>query len=106
MSDTPYVNDASFNLARKMELKLQSLPPEAGLIFVGVDPEPAPRGVATKFFVRVGVERKFEEGTGIALVKSVLEEEITSGLSITAVVYRGVRGASKHALQGLGSLPS
>jgi hypothetical protein len=78
-----------------MEGKFASLPSQAGILFISVQPQPEEDGKSIEFFVRLGLSRQFEEGTGKALIKKILEDEIRAGLRIFSAVYRGVSGACR-----------
>lgn len=103
-----YVNELSRHLALGMEQRFQRLPPSAGVLFVSVRAVPESDGVAKSFEVRLGINRLFEEETGLALIKRVLEPEIAEKkFSISASVYRGVLGAARDENhEGPGPLPS
>lgn len=107
MNDIPYVSDEAAAVAREMESRIQRLPPEAGVLFVGVEVAPAPGGKSNRFTVRLGIHRRLEESTGLALVKKVLEQELNRGEQISVSVFRGVAGATGElALPRLGASPS
>ena len=91
-----YVNVTSNLLARQMEVKLQELPASVGIIFVSVDPIPAPEGSCTDFVVTLGLSRTFEQGLGAILVNQVLKDEKSKGLEISTKVFRGVPGACRN----------
>jgi hypothetical protein len=92
-----YVSDLANALARTMEDKIQKLPPEAGVMFVGVRPEPMEGGTSTNFLVYLGVSRKFETSTGKSLAEHVLREEAAAGAKILVFAYRGVAGACRDS---------
>ena len=95
MDDLPYVSELARQTSRKMEAKFSSLPPGAGVIFVGVTAEKALQGKSVVFTVRLGMSRLYEKATGEALIRDVLRDEIASGaFTINASVYLGVPGAS------------
>ena len=93
MSDVPYVNEEAVLRAQELEKKFLKLPPESGVLFISVRPIPTPGGRTKEFDVRLGISRRYEEGTGMAIIKKVLEDDLKGGLDISAAVYRGVRGA-------------
>lgn len=90
-----YVTEGAAELAREMEKKFQRLAPQAGVVFVGVKPIPIDGGKVRTFEVRLGISRRLDESTGMALVRKVLEDETKMGLEITAAIYRGVSGAAR-----------
>lgn len=89
-----YVSEASIAAADRMEEKFLTLPPEAGIIFVSVHPEPIEGGKCHIFDVRLGVPKSFDPGTGVALVQKVLELEVNF-FEIRASVYLGTSGAAR-----------
>lgn len=94
----PYVNDASFRTAQEFENRLRGLPAEAGVIFVGVSAVPIQGGVCKTFSIVLGLDRKFEEETGHALLKKVFEREIQDGkIGVNARVFRGSPGAAGYS---------
>lgn len=90
-----YVSEGANALARQMETKLLDLPPEAGIIFVGVQAEPTETGYSQKFVVILGVSRLFDTATGKILAEHILRNEIAEGARITVFAYRGVAGACR-----------
>jgi hypothetical protein len=95
MNPVPYVSEKAQEVARWMERRLQEVSRDAGVIFISVKAVPALKGDSINFEVRLGIERRFEEGTGIALIKHVFEEQINGGiLNIDAAVFRGVCGSA------------
>ncbi len=90
-----YVSEKSLELALRMERKLSSLPPSAGVLFVAVQAQPEEGGESKEFFIRLGMVKSLTERTGKALVEQVLAEEMRSGLKIFAGVYRGVPGTCR-----------
>lgn len=103
-----YVSEKSNEIAREMERRFQRLPHEAGILFVGVQAVPTEDGEAKAFEVRVGIARRFESSTGMAIIKKVLEQEIEEKkFAISASVYRGVSGAARDENDEVpGPLPS
>jgi hypothetical protein len=94
----PYVSEEAFHLAQEFESRIRRLPPEAGIIFVGVSAVPCKGGKSDSFDIVLGIDRKFEEATGQALLRKVFEEEIKDGeLAITGRVFRGTAGAAGDA---------
>jgi hypothetical protein len=90
-----YVSEGANALARHMEAKLLDLPPEAGIIFVGVQAEPCQNGYSQEFIVILGVSRVFDTATGKVLAEHILRNEIAEGARITVFAYRGVAGACR-----------
>jgi hypothetical protein len=84
-------------LASLLERKFQALPPHAGVVFVSIEPLPAPEGRTTRFRLVLGMGRLFEKDTGLALVKALLEKEIDRGLVFNTTVVRGVGGACRDS---------
>jgi hypothetical protein len=96
MHELDYVSDEAAERAREWERRFQQLPPSAGVLFVSVAASPAPRGECRTYEVRLGIQRGFEEATGIALIRHVLAAEIESGrFQIRGAAYRGVAGAAR-----------
>jgi hypothetical protein len=94
MPEVPYVSETAAEKARELESRFLTLPPEAGVLFVAIHAVPALGGKTEEFDVRLGISRQFEEGTGLAIIKKVLEDDLASGdIRVSAAVYRGVRGA-------------
>jgi hypothetical protein len=90
-----YVSEQVNIMARRMEAKIQKLPPEAGVMFVGVCPEPMNNGQSTNFIIYLGISRDFETSIGRSLAEHVLREEMTSGAKVLVFAYRGVAGACR-----------
>lgn len=103
-----YVNESSLDLAKEMEKRFTTLHPTAGVLFIGVRAVPVPGGKSKTFEVRLGIQRKFDEGTGMAIIKKVLEKELlqSSGYTILASVYRGSAGRACDASDEAASKPS
>lgn len=95
-----YVDDRSLRKVFQAEEKIRELPSEAGVLFVSVKAEPIEGGDAKRFSVCLGMPRRFDEGTGTALVKHVLKDILT-GCDIDVRVLRGVTGACRD--DGAGS---
>lgn len=89
-----YVGEASAVLAREFERKLQKLPKDAGILFVGVQAVPALDGNSKSFEVRLGLRRR-SAGGGSALVKFVFQEELANGVRFQVSAYPGVSGADR-----------
>lgn len=90
-----YVSEGANALAREMEAELCKLPAPAGILFASVSAVPEEEGVVTSFEVVLGIRRIFEEGTGVALIQTVLGGYIKAGVDIRARVYRGISGAGR-----------
>jgi hypothetical protein len=90
-----YVSAETHRKAREMERLFAALPPQAGVLFVSIRPDPTEDGKGESFFLRLGIARRFEEETGLALVKKVLQEELRQGLRIRVGVHRGISGACR-----------
>lgn len=101
-----YVSEDSVKRARDMEKRLQSLRSDAGVIFVGVTAEPAPDGNCKTFNVHLGVTRAIGVATGRALVRHVLDSELSGGFLILASVYQGVPGAAHDASDEAPGVPA
>lgn len=94
---TPYVSEKSFQQAREFEQRLQDLPKEAGILFVGVQAYPEAGGDSREFHFTLGIDRKFEEETLKAVLRKTFEKEIEDGyFIITSRIYRGICGAAAH----------
>lgn len=81
-----------------MERRFQLLPPEAGILFISVRPDPVLGGLCNKFTIFLGLYRSriADTNTGVALAKRVLEKEIQQGMfSFSISVYRGLAGAAR-----------
>lgn len=76
--------------AREIERRFASLPAQAGIVFISVQPQPVEEGKSSEFFVRLGIERRFEAEMGKSLAKKILEPELRSGLKVFIGVYRGI----------------
>lgn len=99
MTEVSYVSEVDHARAREMESRLAALPSEAGVLFISVTAVPGPEGVAPCFEVRLGMQRRFDESTGIGLIKKIFEKEIKDGMNIAASVHRGISGASREGPQ-------
>jgi hypothetical protein len=108
MAEIAYVTDQASETARGFERRFQELPSDAGVIFASVKVHPEPGGGHVRFFVYLGIDRKFEEETGMMLIRSVLAQEIADrNVLISAQVYRGVAGACRGKdPQAVGPAPS
>lgn len=96
VNEIAYVNESSAAKALEMEDRFVSLPPIAGVVFASVFAEPAKGGRSTTFKVRLGIRKKMDLGTGIALVKDVLRDEIDNqGLTFQVEVFPGRVGACR-----------
>lgn len=101
-----FVSEEAAKAAREMERKFQLLPPEAGILFVSAEPQPEEGGKVREFIIRLGLSRQFEESTGRAIMKKVLEDELKK-FKLFLGVYRGVSGASRdEGTTRPGPLPS
>lgn len=90
MHSVLYVSDRSLKLASDIENRFSSLGKDSGIIFVGVAPIPEEDGTCKSFIVTVGSRKDVPKGAVMALSRSLLQEEMDSGLSITVVPVRGV----------------
>jgi len=90
-----YVSDEAAAQARKFERKLQQLPKDAGLLFIGVQAVPASDGKSGVFEIRLGLRRTVGDVDGAALVKFVFREELANGVRFQVSTYRGVSGADR-----------
>lgn len=94
----PYANEKAVELASSFEKRIQEVSPHAGLLFVSVRAEPVLGGESNTFHIILGIDRKFEELTGQALMKKVFEKEIEDGQVVfTAKVFRGTNGAASYS---------
>lgn len=94
--DVPYVNEQSAALAREFERRFQLLSPEGGILFVAVEPQPEKYGKVKTYVIRLGISRKLDTGTGVAVAKKLMEKEIDAReFNIQVAVYRGVSGAGR-----------
>lgn len=90
-----YVSEDAAQVVKYLEKKFQSVSELAGVIFISVQAVPAPKGEVDSYIVRLGISKKFEEATGMALLKSVLHDEIErKAFNLSASIYRGVSGAA------------
>ncbi len=90
-----YVSEESHRKAREMERRFAELAPQAGVLFISVQPDPTEDGKVTDYHIRLGIARRFEEDVGRVLVRKVLEEEIKAGVKIFVGVYRGISCACR-----------
>ncbi len=90
-----YVSDEAAGHARRMEAALQKLPSEAGVLFASVKAVPVEGGDAKAFSICIGMSRRFEEGTGLALAAQLFIPEVQAGRTLDIKVYRGVLGACR-----------
>jgi hypothetical protein len=98
MNSVPYVSEKALEVARWMERRLAEVNKMAGFLFVSVKAVPAPKGLVNAFEVRIGIDKKMEEDTGVAVVKHTFDELIKGGaVSISVAVYRGIRGAASSS---------
>lgn len=96
MSQVAYVSEDAKQRTHEFEERFIKLPAQAGVIFASVRAIPAIRGEVDTYEVRLGMKRGLEEGTGIALIKHVLRDEIEKGLySIRGSIYIGRAGAAR-----------
>lgn len=93
-----YASNEAAQKALDMEAKFLKLPPQAGVVFVGIKPIPAPGGRVTSYDVRMGIRRPLEESLGQAIIKEVLKDELADGIHFQIAVYRGIAGTSTKAL--------
>jgi hypothetical protein len=107
MRSVPYVSEKAQEVARWMERRLAEVNKDGGILFISVQAHPVPGGNTNKFTVRLGLDRKLEEGTGIALIRHVFDKQIKEGLlTLDAAVYRGIRGGANAATEEAGPIPS
>lgn len=86
-----YVLDEIAEMARIWERRFAEIREDAGVLFVGVEPEPVEGGRAQTFTVHLGLSRSFEESAGVGLIQKVLEREISLGVyNIKATIHRGI----------------
>jgi hypothetical protein len=91
-----YVSEGSAAIARNWERMFQILPPEAGILFVSVQPVAIEGGLCHVYDVTLGLNknRGLEQETGIAMMRQVLKEDIANDLfKIRCKVFLGVAGA-------------
>lgn len=105
MNGTKYVNPESAVRAREWEQRFQKLPPEGGIIFVGVEAEPIEGGKSDTYNVRLGLSARLETGTGYAIIQDVLKDQM-GNFTIRASVYRGAPGACRDEHPSKAHLPS
>jgi hypothetical protein len=99
--DIPYVGDQYLAVARSWERKLSEIPAEAGVLFVSVIAEPAPKGIVTQMDIFLGLSRKFELDLGYTLAKKYLSEELERGeFEIRITVVLGVAGPTSDGRVG------
>lgn len=84
------VKNEEAELARKLEAKLMMLPPEAGILFVGISVTPETPESKPIFNLWVGCSRDFDERMIPALVEVTLRDEIKKGLVIKTEAHRGI----------------
>ena len=75
MSEVPYVSASAALQAAKWEALFQRLPPEAGVLFISIQPRHALCGLAHDFDVLIGISKQWDDGLGVALAKHVIGEE-------------------------------
>lgn len=100
-----YVNREAAEVARDWEKRFQGTRKMAGIIFVSVDPTPAPTGISGEYTITLGLDRTkpFDDSTAQGIILKVLEREVESGLyKIRANVFRGVSGACYEGDAGPG----
>lgn len=92
-----YISDGSAAIARAMGRKLQKLPPEAGIIFIAVDPTPVDDGVCGNFSIFLGVVKSdyINASTMDALVRTTLKEDLEhDAITVTVWSVFGTSGSS------------
>jgi hypothetical protein len=90
VNNVPYVSSESAARAAEWEQRFKLLHESAGVIFVSVWAVPSPAGKGNTYEVRLGLAQQYEQATGLALIKHVLEEEASSGeFDIKAAVFCG-----------------
>lgn len=92
-----YVSEEAAGHARRMEAALQKLPAEAGILFASVKPVPVEGGDARAFSICIGMSRRFEEGTGLAVAAHLFDAEVQAGRTLDVKVFRGVLGACRDS---------
>lgn len=90
-----YVQDQYAKKAREMEEVLAKLPPEAGIVFVSVKALPDKFGQSKGYTVTVGVSRKFDPATGIAIAKRVLADYVLGSSSLLVNAFCGSPGSCR-----------
>jgi hypothetical protein len=103
--DTPYVDEISAQRAAEYESRFQLLRPDGGILFVGIEAVPAVGGFSTTFIVRLGVAKWMDPRTGMAIIQTVLKDELLK-FDIQGAAYRGVRGAGHDDPAGTHPDPS
>ena len=98
MSELEYVSEASLKKAEAMERKFLGLNKSSGVIFIGIRPIPTNDGECSTFFVTLGVEKTMEEGTAVAIIKSILSKELQEGLRISMIPVRGISGPAAKSV--------
>lgn len=107
MPSIPYVSSEALATAQAWERRFQMLPPEAGILFVSISPEPEQTGNCYKFIIRLGIKRPMERATAEALMKNVMEEELRSGRYIIMfAAYNGISGGAARVEDTPSSRPA
>lgn len=98
LEEVAYVGQEAQNLALEWERRLRKVNQQAGLLFVSVSPVPSRDGRSKVFNIWVGISKKLDPGTAIAVIKHIFKEEIEEGkYTINASAVRGVHGAARDS---------
>jgi hypothetical protein len=86
-----YVLEEVATMAREWERRFANVREDAGILFVGVEPEPAENGMTKTYVVHLGLARHLDESTGVGIIQKLLEKEIATGAyDIKATIHRGI----------------
>lgn len=94
-----YVLEEFVERAHQMEREFLKLSPDSGVIFAGVTAIPSEDGVPSGYKITVGISRKFEVGTGIAIAKKVLGDYLDPKKPLNITVFRGSSGPCRDRLE-------
>jgi hypothetical protein len=92
---TDYVSDESAAQAKAYETELRKLPPDAGILFIGVKAVPCRDGKSKSFEVRLGTHRAVGQSASVALVSYTFRHEMQRGIKFLVSAYQGISGAAR-----------
>lgn len=93
MKELAYVGTEAKRIARKMENRLKSLPPFAGILFIAVDPAKTFKGKLGPLSVTIGV--CCTRDAGLAIIESIIASDSDfKNLIIEKRVIVGISGAA------------
>ena len=89
----PIVTVDQFEFARALERKLLERCRGAGVLFVGIDVQPATEDLEVSYYVWVGCSRDMDENVVTKAMYLVLARELAEGVKIRGIAtYRGIAG--------------